>query len=252
MWFTKRRDDRHELGSSRRRRGGIGLSGKLLLAVVLPVGGFLVFGDAASANTFGGYELHAPCCNGDPLYGTRANISIPASSSNWNPGSAHCIVGRSDAEDDNLGKLIQTGFLRCASGYSLDGTCSLTNNLVNFVETNSGSGYTCYPKGAVSYGTTHKYTVDKGSTSTWTAYIDGVADAHTISMGNAQYLVESLEYTGGTGGSFTASATYGSGLAWQRWNGSIWFTVQSAYVLITSGSGWSVSGGPPNVWSASH
>jgi hypothetical protein len=220
-----------------------------LLAIVTAA---LALSTAARANTFGGYELNAPCCNGDPLYGTRANISIPSSSSNWNPGSIHCLLARSDAEDDTLVKLIQTGFLRCASGWSLDGTCSLTNNLVNFVETNNGSGYTCYPKGAVSYGTTHKYTVDKGSTSTWTAYIDGVADTHTISMGNAQYLIESGEYGGDTSGSFTASATYGSGLAWQRWNGSTWFTVQSAYVFITSGSGWSVSGGPPNTWTISH
>lgn len=223
-----------------------------VFALVIAAAAALAAAGIASANTYGGYELNAPCCNGDPLYGTRANISIPSSSSNWNPGSGQCILARSDGEDDNLGKLIQAGFLRCASGVGLDGTCSLSNNLVDFVETNNGSGYTCYPKGGETYGTTHKYTVDKGSTSTWTAYIDGVADTHTISMGNAQFLVESGEYTGGTGGSFTASATYGSGLAWQRWNGSTWFTVQSAFVLITSGSGWSVSGGPPNVWTVSH
>jgi hypothetical protein len=205
----------------------------------------------ASANTFGGYELHYPCCNSDPLYGTRANISIPPSSGNWNPGSAHCVAARSDAEDNTLPRLIQTGFIRCAPGYSADGTCSLSNNLVNFVETNNGSGFTCYPKGAVSYGTTHKYTVDKGSSSTWTAYIDGVADTHTVSMGNARNLVESNEFTGDSG-SFTATASYGSGLAWQRWTGSTWFTVQSAYVLIIPSGSWSVLGGPPNVWSVSH
>jgi hypothetical protein len=225
---------------------------RISLLCLVVTGISLVVCASASATTYGGYWLHYPCCNSDPLYGTRANISIPPASGNWNPGSAECIAARSDAEDSLLVKLIQTGFLRCAPGYGVDGTCSLSNNLINFVETNNGSGYTCYSKGGVSYGTTHKYTVDKGSTSTWTAYIDGVADTHSISMGNAERLIESAEYTGGTGGSFTATATWGSGLAWQRWTGSTWFTVQSAYLLVTSGSGWSVSGSPPNLWSVSH
>jgi hypothetical protein len=220
------------------------------LLYLVAAGIALVTCAGASANMFGGYELHYPCCNSDPLYGTRANISIPPSSSNWNP-SSHCVAARSDAEDNTLPRLIQTGFIRCASGYSADGTCSLSNNLVNFVETNNGSGFTCYPKGAVSYGTTHKYTVDKGSSSTWTAYIDGVADTHTVSMGNPLNIVESNEFTGDSG-SFTATASYGSGLAWQRWTGSTWFTVQSAYVLIIPSGSWSVLGGPPNVWSVSH
>lgn len=224
------------------------LAGLLAAFVVVA----LSIAGTASATTFGGYELNYPCCNSEPLLGTRANISIPSSDAYWDPYSTgHCIAARSDAETGP--QLIQTGFVRCAPGQSVDQTCSLYNNLVDYVEYDNGSGATCIPKGAETYGTTHRYTVDDATGSgTWTAYIDGVADPHTITMNAPDYLVESGEYTGSSAEAFSASATYGSGLAWERWNGSTWYTVQSAYVLVTAGSGWSVLGGPPNAWSVVH
>jgi hypothetical protein len=225
-------------------------------AVIMVVGiASLVVVGGAAANTFGGYELHKPCCGTDGLWGTRSNISVPSSLGLFGAGSAGCVLARSESEGDAGTSLIQAGFVRCASGYSLDGTCSTSNNLVNFVEVGQFGVLTCYPKGSVGLGTTHTYSVTNTSPNAdrWLAYIDGVADTNGLSMNTADFLVEGTEHTTpGQGGSYAVNVSWGSGLAWQRWNRSSWATVQSAYVLITSGSGWSVTGAPPGVWSVSH
>lgn len=120
-------------------------------------------------NPMGGYYLVSPgCCNGDALYGTRAGLSTPVNTISI---PAHCFLARSDAEGSGPPRLLQAGFVRCAPGYTLDGTCSVSNNLVHFVERLTQTfGYECWGQGAVSYNTTHKYTSWSQNFQQWYAY----------------------------------------------------------------------------------
>lgn len=166
-------------------------------------------------------------------------------------------MARSEAQGGGIAQssVIQTGFVLCASGYTLDGTCSTANNLINYVEIAQAGVVTCVPKGSVGLGTTHRYTVNNTSPSatTWRAYIDGVVDSSSLSMGVADYILESTEHTTpGESGSYSVNVTWGSPNAWDRWNRISWVTVQSAFVLVTTGSGWTVTGSPPGAWSVSH
>jgi hypothetical protein len=223
---------------------------RLALAVVLCV--FLstlgmAFASSAMANSYGHYDLHDPCCSGQNLYGTRASIrqdtnSLPS-------GHFECQLYRSDAETTNA--LIQAGVVRCGSGSpGLDGTCSLSNNLVRFVEQLLSSGYTCYPKGGTSFGTDARFTVQRTASSTWYAFIAGVKDTHAYTrMNEAVYLIEGGEMTGPCTSAGSSSSRYGVSTAWQRYNGSSWVTVGSSYNNLDCG--WSLSGGPTGAWTAS-
>jgi hypothetical protein len=61
------------------------------------------------------------------------------------------LLFRSEAQTDT--RLIQAGLVKCGTNAGLDGTCSLSNNLVKFVEILNSSGYHCYAHGDASTGT---------------------------------------------------------------------------------------------------
>lgn len=213
------------------------------------------FASPAAAQTYGGYKVQQPCCNGDPLYGTRASITTPSSASAWNLNNAECVAYRSDAEDFN--HLIQVGFLRCAAGYSVGGSCGpnpspapllLYTEIINFGVQN------CYPRGNATYGATYlmSLTTTSSPRGRWLSYINGATDNNAVQFDgpSAVLLSESPEYTGSCGGAFTVTGRYGDPNRWQRLHGGGWFTVQSASSLVTCG--WSNSAGPPNAWTSSH
>jgi hypothetical protein len=220
-----------------------------LIAFGLAATTALTNAQTARANTFGGrYLVVGQCCNGAGLYGTRASITTPVSASDLTFPVQQCFLARSDGEIPG-DRLIQTGFVRCASGQSLDGTCSLTNNLVSFIEIAFSGGFTCYPKGGVGYNTTHLYTVRRQFGDTWYAFIDSVQDGHTLTMGGANQIEEGAEWTGGCD-SFKGYADWAFSTAWQRWTSTDWFTVQSSSLGLDCG--WATTGGPPNHFQFSH
>lgn len=185
------------------------------------------------------------------MNGTRSSIQV----ANVLPDSPHCVVWRSDAENPDASWLIQDGLAKCgATSNGLDGSCSLTVNLVLYVEIESTlNNYACFPHGQASENQQHKFTVDQPqpSSNSWTAYIDGNSYEHN---GFAQYLIaESSEHTGtdSCSGNWGGIGTFSQSTAWQRWIKSslTWFTVQSDYLL--SPSCWIATGGPPNTFSFS-
>lgn len=200
----------------------------------------------AITSNFGSHYLKPPCCGGDPLNGTRASIRVTNVSS-----PQHCLAWRSEAENSGGDWLIQAGYVKCASGYNVDGTCSLSNNLVFFVEVESTlNNYACFPHGQASENQQHKFTVDQAQPSgdAWTAFIDGNLYEHN---GFVQYFIsESAEYSGSASCSnlYSGTGAFSESLQqWQRWIKSTltWFTVQSDYL---SAGCWVATGGPPNTF----
>jgi hypothetical protein len=211
---------------------------------------------SAFPNRFGQRWLgYGQCCNNGLLLGSRASITP----NNVNPGGSYCTAFRSDAEQESGPWLIQAGVVRCGGQANADGTCSLSNNLVKYVEiiTPSSSGV-CYPHGGTSTGTAVDARVswegvDNFGNEDWEASLDGTVEENLMGgMYGAQYILEGGEHAVGPnldscntsdwGG--TNKATFASSQAWQRQQpGFTWFTIQSA---STSSGCWTVSGGPPN------
>lgn len=203
---------------------------------------------------FGAYYLTSPCCNGDTFNGTGASIIVNSA----NPNSQSCLLFRSTAEANGSGGpngyLLQSGIVRCASGFSVDNTCSLSNNLVKFVETEVNGQYTCYPHGAVSFGTSHTATPQNASGNLWYSFIDGTAYESNTFVAAA--IAESGEHNGPNADNcsgWSGSATFGSSAPWpwERYviGSSGWVQIQSSY---THAGCWSLSGGPPNSFTISH
>jgi hypothetical protein len=198
---------------------------------------------------FGAYYLTSPCCNGDPFNGTGASIKVTSAS----PDSQPCLLFRSTAEKG--GYLIQSGLTKCGTNSTgLDGTCSLSNNLVKFVEKEVNGVYTCYPHGAASLNTTYTATPQNTTGTLWYAYIDGTA--YESNSFTAEAIAETAEHTDPNGDScsgWSGAATFASSATWpwQRYviNNPSWTRVQSSY---THAGCWSLSGGPPNSFTISH
>jgi hypothetical protein len=241
---------RHSVPSERRPARGLSAA-KIALILGLALAA-AAFGRVESANAvvFVDYELFHPCCNNDPLSGTRASIRTPSSS--ISVPSTQCVAFRSDAEghtSTGAGRLIQTGFVRCGTNANVDGTCATTNKQVRFVEILNSTGYHCYSHGSVGTSANSTYQVSRNSSNVWTAYIGGTADSHNVTFGTTDGIVEGGEYTGGCSDSVNVPAvSYGVTRTWQRWNDSSWVTVGSSY---TTGDvcGFNLNGGPTGQWS---
>jgi hypothetical protein len=228
--------------SSRRLRMAVG--GFVAILVLLTCSSS-AFGFAAR---FGTRYLEPPCCGGDALNGTSASINI----SSISPDSTRCILFSSDAENSTHLYLLQDGVVRCGSSSSLDGTCSLTNNTVKFVEKEVNGSYTCYAHGSAALNFDHAAVLQNASGTTWSTVLDGVT-YETNSF--TQYgIYEQGEHAGSdscTGWSGSARFAANASYPWQRYvqSGATWKTVQSSF---SSPGCWSISGGPPGSFTISH
>lgn len=203
---------------------------------------------SAFANRFGQRFLqYGQCCNNAILYGSRASITP----NNVNPGSSYCTAFRTDGEGVlGSGLLIQAGVVKCgANTTGVDGTCSLSNNLVKYVETiNSVHGAVCFPHGGTSTGTAVEAKITTSSSNPATAYLDGTQEEGMGGLNAFAYILEGAEHAGtdscnssNWGG--TNEANFAGTVAWQRQQGDgSWFTIQDS---STSSGCWTVSGGPP-------
>lgn len=231
--------------------------GLVFATLAVSAGLFAMLAGSANASTFANrYGMRflesGQCCNNAALDGTRASI-IP----NYvNPGASYCTAFRSDGEGAiGSGYLIQAGVVKCGVNQNVDGTCSLSNNLVKFVETETPSdGYVCYPHGGTSTGTAVDAAVTGSVSNPWTAWLDGTQEEAIAAPPSFYYLVEGAEHAGtdscdssNWGG--TNEGTFGSTEAWARNTTSMtWYTVQGS---STSSGCWTVSGGPPGSFTIS-
>lgn len=119
---------------------------------------------------YGLYYLPASSI-GASLDGTRAWIAVFSLS----PGSSTCPGMASAMTNTANGQQMQIGIAQCAPGYSIDGTCSLSNNVVLFVERRAdGFGsYTCYPHGPGVLGANYLLTVDDSGSGNMCTYSGG-------------------------------------------------------------------------------
>lgn len=204
-------------------------------------------GSSSFVSRFGSRYLQPPCCNGDTLNGTYASISVDYIA----PGSAYCVLFRSVAQDSAGAYLLQAGLARCGAYTSLDGTCSLSNNFIKFVEKEVNYVYTCYPHGAATLSTTYNPLVVSYTGNSWSAQIDSTAYE---SNSFTQYMItEGAEHAGTdscTGG-WAASGFFAGLGAWQRYHqgSGTWKTVQSSYI---SEGCWTIAGGPPSSFTIYH
>lgn len=202
---------------------------------------------SAFANRFGQRFLqYGACCNNAVIYGSRASINPHY----VNPGSNYCTAFRTDGEGTlGSGYLIQAGVVKCGANANVDQTCSLSNNLIKYVETiNPVHGAVCFPHGGTSTGTAVDAKITTSSSNPATAYLDGTQEEGMGGLNAFYYIVEGAEHAGtdscdssNWGG--TNEANYAGSVAWQRQitDGS-WFTIQGS---STSSGCWTVSGGPP-------
>lgn len=204
------------------------------------------------------YRLLPGCCN-DELNGTHASIKTP-SSTITNLGN-QCILFRSDVEGHRTGdlvdtRLIQTGFVRCSSGTSLDnGQCAVDYRQVQFVEIlDELHGLACYSQGSIGNSVDVLYGVRQATdTNVWSAWINGVQfSAHTVAFANTDYMVEGGEYTGtctDAANTTVPAVTYASSTWWHRlsssWN---WITVGVGEWTQTTYCGFSLNNAPPGPW----
>src|SRR5690348_5444839 len=101
----------------------------LLIAVGVAALAMFLASSASAVNFGGRYLVYGSCCDGGPLWGSSSSIIVNSAS----PESTGCLIFRNDAEAS--GFLLQAGATKCGlSSGGLDGTCSLSNNLVRFVE----------------------------------------------------------------------------------------------------------------------
>jgi hypothetical protein len=200
----------------------IGLTA-LSLAIALPA--------QAQANVFvfgQNYLDYGSCCNGATLDGTRAYVSVSSDS----PQSTGCVLFDSVVSSNDSNRQLEVGIARCGSSTSLDGMCSLTNNLVKYVERIPASGSAvCYPHGAASYNSSDLFTVDDSANNgNWYAYIDG-----TLEQGQSGYdsqvriseWGEDSQHDNYSCSGWGGAASFSS---WQRYNygSNQWTTVQSS------------------------
>lgn len=232
---------------------------------------------AAKASDFGElYLVEGQCCGGASLWGSRTTVTT---NSWFDVPSFTCALARVDAEggtqyatQDN--RLIQVGVARCATGVSLDHTCSLTNNLVYYMEVLWSDGYHCTPVGQAIQGDEEEYSVwrNTGSQQIWHGYFDSdqvVGTYDYVTIPHTWAILASGELTGCSTGSscgtsgFNVKAAYDgpnqpccfASLAWQRYDPATgdWVTIQAADAcngpsdgfVDCTGGGWAVTGSPP-------
>lgn len=222
------------------------------LAVLLaPVALSFAFGAVPASgdaypDRYGMRYLQTGCCAGQPLGGTTASLNVQSMSPN-----AGCMLFRSDSE--TASHLLQAGIAKCASGYTLDGTCSTSNNVILFVETNNNGAYHCYSHGAASLNTEYVPS-EHVSGSTWYSFISGTG-YETLSMGTqAAIILEGGEHTlsGVACSSWSASARFAgdSNKPWQRFN------LQAQGITVGSSQTnfgcYTITGGPPGTFNISN
>ena len=234
---------------------------------------------SAGANYFGWrYLIQGDCCGGVDITGTRATLTTP--NSNFATTPDLCAVHREVMEGNTVppatgdNRLIQTGMLKCGTGANIDGTCSLSGNLIYFTEVLWSSGYHCTTLGQASYSASHKFSVwQPNNDDTYYTYFDGSKDP---TSGFFYATIPYIWYAGSTGelagcssasgcnshGSIDVPGTYASspGTPWQRYQpgDSSWHTVASSptcagpFLPGCGGGGWSFISGPPGAFNINY
>jgi hypothetical protein len=178
------------------------------------------------------------CCNGQALSGTRSFIRVDTDV----PDSNNCIYFANWVTSvDTANKQIAVGNARCGTNAKLDGTCSLNNNFVGFVEVyHSDGSASCTPHGVVTIGTTNLYAADDccGNGNMY-AYINSTQYEFSGGFSGNNFLIVGGEYTGAPTCTYgwSASAEFTS---WERWTltNNSWNLVQGANT--TNGACWQV------------
>jgi hypothetical protein len=183
----------------------------------------------ASASVWGSKALiHNVCCGNQSIDGTRAYVTANSIA----PGSSGCIAYSSEVTSLDSNRQLQVAKAKCAPNWNIDGTCSLSNNLVFIVERIPASGSpVCYAQGSASLFTADLLTVDDdNSDGSWYSYING-----NIKEGQSGYTLqvaarEWAEYTNTSCSGWSGSVIFGT---WQRYNhpNNLWSTVVPGDVL---------------------
>jgi hypothetical protein len=221
-----------------------------ILALLLAIG---FSANVASAYQFGFFYLTASCCAGDHLYGSRVNISTPLSPGWTLAAAGECAVVFSHGTLYSQYH-IEAGYGQCRN-LRIGNTCyATTSPFFTYVEYLINGVYSCTLVGQVGYNYSQKYSVLKDAVGGyWRGYIDGVAKGPPpgVLLGNADEIHATGELTDSSAGS--GYSWFGlSDPKWQRWNGTVWYTIQSASwctkydALDACGTGsWVHSGAPP-------
>jgi len=225
-------------------------------------------GDDVFCDKFGTLYLQYDTCGCGQLNGTQASI-IPV---HMNPGEGtnYCTVFRSDAENTqatngtDTSYLIQAGIAKCAAGAPpIDRTCSVTNNIVLFVETREPGAYNdklhCVSHGGTTLGTEHWFSVVNPWQGQWDSNIDGnnyesitgITGMYRIHEG-AEAVHPEIEGDTCTGFGSPNSATWASDPVWPwdrfSYASYTWIHIQDSEY---SDGCWTISGGPPNSFTVS-
>jgi hypothetical protein len=203
---------------------GAGARPRKVAVTVIALGFALLTATSASAITgqFGGY-YHI---NDN---GTRAYVDITENV----PDGSNCVASASVVTSSVSGGQLQVGEVKCGGNANVDGTCSVAQQQVLFVERipQSGGSPVCYPDGSGNFFTSYLMTVDDSSNNgTYWTYINGTQhEGQSGYSPGSVYFTEESEYTGG--GCTTAWGASTGFSTWQYFNYAI-----SAWVGIAQPS----------------
>jgi hypothetical protein len=199
----------------------------------------------ASATEWGSYYLSEPCCNGDPIQGTIASLTVNSIS----PATGYCESFAAFSEDAG-NALLQAGIVKCVN--TTGGCTTPQNSIQKYVEViDTSANEHCYMHGTASTGTEYVPSVQNVSGNTWDSFISGTA--YETNSFNVALIKESAEYTGSSCSGWSGKGTYAADSTWpfQRYVQATrtWKTVQSAW---TQQECWVVSGSLPGSFTISH
>jgi hypothetical protein len=147
-------------------------------------------------------------------------------------GCCRCVLASITAVNLASSRQNQFGVTQCASGATIDGTCSSTSL---FVETYQSPTYTCYPHGGASLGSQYSLRIRETSVGS------NVFQAFLSAGGG----FESVNLLSGTSRTFAWLEVTATGACDASWSGSATFSRFSrcrGVDRVSSGSSWSGPG----------
>jgi len=80
-------------------------------------------------------------------------------------------------DNTEIKRQVEAGYVRCATGWSIDGGCSLKNNAVRFTETWDGVNFTCFTNSQYTLGDSSWFSVRESLKSGCDVYIGSFINA---------------------------------------------------------------------------
>jgi len=208
---------------------------------------------ALAVDQGGHYRSNTTSSSSSYLDSNSVNITPTAVT----PNSGHCVLFSLLVASPHWGASttlqLEEGNVKCASGTSIDGTCSTSGNYQTFVETyDTTHSYVCHPHGTPTLGSTQHMELKRNSSTsgTYRAYVGANDEAAYESLAGVTINNMTIAAWGEYAGSGTNCSGWGGTASFTHWQ---YYNFTSGYHTITSaGTDGPVCWGVSAVNSAGH